>query len=538
MSCKKVVSIALITVLVAVVLSGCSSTKTTEKASGAKFIRYSVGVEPETLDPRKSTGMPESKIECQLFEGLTTYAQGDKIVPAAAEKWEISPDGLVYTFTLRSNLKWSNGDPLTAQDFEYSWKTTLSPELASKYADQLYYLKNSEAYNKGKGKAEDVGVKAKDDRTLVVTLHTPASFFPMVLAHHAYYPVHKKTVEANPKWATDFKGFVGNGPFVMTNWTHNSKIELAKNANYWDKAKVKMEKMELFLIDNNSTELSMFESGQLDMGDNPPRPEFDRLKKENKLVIFPYFGTYYMSFNVTKAPLDNPKVRKALSLAIDRETIVKNIAKGGEIPALAFVPPNAQDSKPGDDFRKVGGDYVKKNDLDTAKKLLAEAGYPDGKGLPPITIIYNTNELHKSVCEALQEMWKKNLGVNVTLANQEWKVFLNSRAKGDYQIARHGWIGDYLDAMTMLGLFVTNGGNNNLQYSNPKYDELIKIAQTSNDPNVRIKAMHDAEKLIVADDSALAPVYYYTQPSIMKPNLKGLVRSSLGQTYFKEAYLE
>lgn len=535
MQLKKYCALALVIVMLGVIVAGCSSQGTSSK--NEKFLRFSVGAEPETLDPRKSTGIPESNIEAQLFEGLVTLGEGDKVLPAAAEKWEISPDGLTYTFFIRSSAKWSNGDPLTAKDFEYAWKSTLSPELASKYAENLYFLHNGEDYNKGKAKADDVGVKAKDDKTLIVTLRTPTPFFVMLTAHHAYYPVHQKTVKSNPKWSTDVKAFVNNGPFILTNWVHNSKIELAKNTHYWDKDKVKMNKMEFFLVDNNSTELAMFESGQIDMGVNPPRTEFDRLKKENKLKIFPYFGTYYICFNVTKAPIDNPKVRKALSMSIDREAIVKNVSKGSEIPAYGFVPPNAPDAIANEDFQKNSGNLIK-YDVEEAKRLLAEAGYPNGQGLPAIQIVYNTHEMHKAMMEAIQEMWKKNLGINVTLTNQEWKVFLSTRTKGDYQVARHGWIGDYNDANTMVGLFTTGNGNNNAQYSNPKYDELINTSMLTLDKNVRFKALHDAERLLVVEDAVVAPIYFYTRPAIVKPNLKGFISSALGQIYFKEAYLE
>ncbi len=529
----KLISLALAIVLAATLAAGCM---TATKPAG-KYLRYSAGTEPETIDPRKSTGSPEAIIEAQIFEGLTVLSDKDIPVAATAEKWVLSPDGLTYTFSLRANAKWSNGDPVTAHDFEYAWKSTLDPALGAKYAYQLYYLKNGEKYNKGQATADSVGVKALDDRTLQVTLEKPTPYFLSLTAFHTYYPVHRKTVAANDKWAVDPKTLIGNGPFKVTAWVHNSRLEFAKNEHYWDAAKVKMNKMEFILTDSATTELAMFENNQIDLGGNVPSGEIPRLVKEGKLRFEPLLATYFYCFNVIKPPFDNIKVRKAFTLAIDRDAIVRNVTRGRQKPALAWVPPGLADAAPGSDFRKTGGDFFADNDVATARRLLSEAGYPDGKGLPPVTLIYNTSEGHKAIAEAVQEMWRKNLGVNVTLANQEWKVFINSRTKGDYQVARHGWVGDYLDPMTFLDMFVSDSGNNDAQYKNPAYDSLVIKAKETNDQAVRMELMHQAEKLLM-DDAVLAPVYYYTNAVLVKPNIKGYVRSINGVFFFKEAYVE
>lgn len=512
-------------------LSGCGG------KTAPKHLRYSIGAEPETLDPRKSTGIPESTVQAQLFEGLTTIDAKNNPLPAMAERWEVSADGMKYKFFLRPGIKWSNGDPVTAYDFEYAWKTTLSPELGAKYSYQLYYVKNGEAYNKGLTTADKVGVKALDDKTLEVLLEKPTAYFLSLTSFHTLYPVPRRIVEANPKWAADPKTLIGNGPFKMVNWVHNSKIELVKNEQYWDAAKVKMPRLEFILTESGSTEVAMFDNNQLDMGDNAPPSEYPRLKREGRLQISPYLGTYFFCFNVTKPPLDNVKVRQALSLAIDRQAIITNVTKGEQRVALAWVPPGLADADPGSDFRQKGGDYLKDADIQTAKRLLAEAGYPEGRGLPPIELIYNTHDVHKAIAEAVQEMWRKNLGVNVRLANQEWKVFINTRSQGNYQIARHGWIGDYADPMTFLDMFESGVGNNDAQYKNPRYDSLIRMAKTSLNPEIRFKAMHEAEKLLM-DDAVIAPLYFYTRITMVKPNVKGYQRSVLGHVYFKEAYLE
>lgn len=502
-----------------------------------KHLRYSVGAEPQTLDPRKSTGSPEAIIEAQIYEGLTTLDHQAHPIPAAAQQWDVSPDGTKYIFFLRENAKWSNGDPVTSHDFVYAWQSALDPNLASEYAYQLYYLKNGEAYNKGMATAEQLGVKAIDDHTLEVTLEKPTAYFLSLLAFHTYYPVHRLTVQSNEKWAAKAQTIIGNGPFKITKWVHNSKIEFERNEHYWDAAKVKSNKLTFVLTENSATELALFENGLIDMGNNPPISEISRLTKENKLQIQPYLGTYFYCFNVTKPPFDNPKIRKAFSLSIDRQSLIKNVVRGQQTAALGWVPFGLPDAKASEDFRLVGGDLLKDNDLETAKALLASAGYPDGQTLPPVTLIYNTSEAHKAIAEAIQEMWKKNLGINVALANQEWKVFLTSRHKGDYQISRHGWLGDYADPMTFLDMFTSDSGNNDAQYKNPDYDKLITLAKNTSDPSLRITALHTAEKMLL-DDAVIAPIYFYTNVTMVTPHVKGYVRSVLGVIYFKEAYLE
>ncbi|HWR39299.1 MAG TPA: peptide ABC transporter substrate-binding protein [Patescibacteria group bacterium] len=525
-----------LSLLLIILLSGCGAPAANDKR-GEKPVRYALGSEPETLDPRKMTGSPEGQVAYQLFEGLTTQTHQGTIVPAAAERWEISADGLTYRFILRPAAKWSNGDPVTAHDFEFAWKSALSPELGSKYADQLYYLKNGEAYNTRKATADDVGVKALDDHTLEVTLQEPTAYFLSLCAFYTYFPVHKKTVTANPAWAAGPASLIGNGPFKLVNWVHNGKMEFVKNEHYWDIASVKSSRLEFAISDSDTTRLTLFENNQVDMAEAPPVAEIIRLLKEKKAIILPYIGTYFYDFNVTRPPFDDPRVRKAFTLAIDREMIVKNVTRGGQIPAMAWTPPGLPDARPGDDFRKTGGDFFKNNDIDTAKKLLAAAGFPDGKGLPPITLIYNTSEAHKAIAETIQEMWKKNLGVEIKLANQEWKVFINTRRTKDYQIARDGWIGDYADPMTFLGMFTIGNGNNNSGWKNEKYDALLKTAKISLDPAVRMQALHDAEALLL-EDMPLLPIYYYTQVLLIKPNLKDVIRNSLSGLYFKEAYVE
>lgn len=511
-------------------LAGC------DKAGGdSRIFRYALEAEPATLDPAKSTAIPESLVELQLFEGLTRLDANDQPAPGAALRWEISPDGMKYIFYLRPNAKWSNGDPLTAYDFEFAWKRALNPDTASENAYMLYPVKNGQAYNEGTASEDQVGVSAVDNHTLVVALEKPTAYFLSLVAFHAFYPVHQQTVTSNPDtWAINTKTLIGNGPFIVTGWIHNGKLQFAKNEHYWDAEAVKMAKMEWPIIDSQTTRLILVENNQVDMIVEPPVVEYDRLAQTGKIKVAPYLGVYYYVFNTKKPPFDNVKVRQAFALAINRASVVNNVVKSGKQPAYAWVPPGLINPATGQDFRAEGGLMAEENE-ELARKLLAEAGYPDGHGLPPITILFNTGEMHKAIAEAMQEMWKKRLGVTVTLANQESKVFLESRSQGDFQIARASWVGDYADPMTFMDVFKDAG--NDAKYTNPAYNDLVEEAQTSINQTIRMQKMHTAEKLLF-DDAVIIPIYYTTQPYIAQPTVKGYFWSVLGLADFKTAFVE
>lgn len=513
-------------------IAGCAQQKS-EKI--AQVIRFNNGTEPETIDPARSTGIPEANIEIQCFEGLTRLDKNSSPSPGIAKSWEVSKDGLKYIFHLR-DARWSNGDKLTAYDFEYSWKRALSPELAAEYAYQLYYIKNAEKYNKGKIKDKNlVGVKAIDEKTLLVELEYPTPYFLSLTSFPTYFPVNRKIVEKNPRWATRPETYIGCGPFKLVKWEHNHKMEFEKNENYWDAQNVKLEKLIFYLVEEASTELTMYETGKLDYADNPPVQDIERLKKEKILKTAPLLGTYYYKLNITKPPLNNRKVRRALALAIDRKAIVEKITKGGQVPALAFVPPGIIQA--GKDFRSEKRGYFKDNDVETAKKLLEEAGYKNGKNFPKLTILYNTSESHKMIAEAIQEMWRKNLGIEVNLKNQEWKVYLNTLQKLDYQIARAGWVGDYIDPMTFLDMWVTGGGNNQTGWGNREYDSLIKQAKKTKDLKKRLEIMHKCENILM-EEMPVIPIYFYTDLFLCRDYVKNVIKSPLGFVDFKYAYVE
>ncbi|SFL96216.1 peptide ABC transporter substrate-binding protein [Pelosinus propionicus] len=528
--CKKVLLVMMMLIMILGLTVGCSKSDNNEQ-----LLRYALEAEPATLDPAKSTAIPESLVELQIFEGLTRLDAKDQPAPGVAERWEVTPDGLKYVFYLRQNAKWSNGDPVTAGDFEFAWKRVLNPEFASENAYMLFSIKNAQAYNEKKAAADAVGVKALNEHTLEVTLEKPTAYFLSLAAFHSFYPVHPKTVTASPdKWANEVNTLVGNGPFKITHWVHSGQIHFAKNDQYWDTAAVKLTKMEWPISDSQSTRLSLLENKQVDMMVEPPVVEHDRLNKEGLLQISPYLGTYYYVFNTQKAPFDNPKVRKALTLGINRDALVKNVIKGGKKPAYAWVAPGLTNPATGKDFRDEGGNYAIE-DTELAKKLLTEAGYPGGQGLPPITILFNTGEMHKSIAEAIQEMWKQNLGVTATLTNQESKVFLESRTQGEFQVARASWVGDYADPMTFMDVF--KDPSNDAKYKNSAYNNLIETAQSTMDQSVRMQAMHDGEKVLF-DDAVILPIYYTTQPFVARSSVKGYFWSVLGLADFKTAYIE
>jgi len=489
-------------------------------------IRIGNGTEPRELDPATSTGVPESHIEDNLFEGLCSYDPFTlKPLPGAAESWQISADAKVYTFKLRKNLKWSDGKKLDANDFVYAWRRALAPETASEYAYQLYYIKNGEAFNKGKIKdAAQLGVVAKDAHTLVVMLEKPTPYFLNLTSFHTLYPVPRHVIEKHKGQGWTKEGnMVSNGPFKLVEWRLNKHIKLVPNPHYWDKDRIKIKTAYFMPIENENTEERAFISGQLHMTTTVPSikiPHYQKLKKRDpKNAVYhsdPMLGTYFYRFNVTKKPTNDKRVRKALSLAIDRRLIVDKIARGGQMPAWSFVPPDtAGYTYP----RTFLNESPTEKDLATAKRLMKEAGYPNGKGFPKIDLLYNTSEGHKKIAVAIQQMWKKHLGIEIGILNQEWKVFLNTVRALNYNISRAGWIGDYLDPNTFLDMYVTGGGNNDLGWSNKKYDQYIRKAAAELDHAKRLQYFRQAEDLLM-EDMAVMPIYYYTNNSLVSPKVK------------------
>jgi len=525
--------------LVSALLAGCGKPMTAvQKADKEQILLLGNGTEPEDLDPQVVTGVPEDCILRALFEGLVSQDPHDlHAVPGTAESWDISPDGKVYTFHLRKEAKWTNGEPVTADDFVQSYKRILSPALASEYNYMLFPVKNAEAYSKGEIKDfADVGFRALDERTLRVTLNDPTPYFLSLLNHYSWFAVPIHTIlkfgrfdERGTRW-TRPGNMVSNGPFRLKEWKTNSIIVVEKNPDYWDKDNVRLNGIEFFPIDNSSTEERAFRSGQLHITNTVPLPKIDTYKK-NEPNLFrndTYLGTYFYRINVTKPFLKQKELRQALSLAIDRESIVKNVTRAGEKPATSFTPPGTAGYFPKPELR---------TDIPAAKALLAKAGYPDGRGLPPIEILYNNDEAHRVIAEALQEMWKKNLGIDVQLTNQEWKVYLDAQRQLAYQICRAGWIGDYVDPNSFLDMWLTGGGNNESGWSNPEYDRLIAEAGRTTDPAARLAVFQKAESVLL-DELPILPIYFYTSKFLIQPSVKGWYPTILNQHPYKYVYLE
>ena len=500
----------------------------TSDASGKKIARIVSGSEPGSLHPALSQGTHESIILDHVFEGLMKRNENSEIVPGMAESYEVSEDGKTYTFKIREDAKWSNGDPVTAKDFEVAWKYALNPEAASQYAFQLYYLEGGQEYNEGTGSEDAVGVKAIDDKTLEVKLKNPVPYFLELCAFYTYYPVNSAAQEASgADWSKDGSTFVSNGPFVVTEWDHDSEVDLIKNENYYNKDAVKLDGIEFKLMDDLNTMWQMYENCELDIDYDMPTDVIGQLRQENspELTIAPELATYFYRFNTTEKPFNNVKVRKALNMAIDRQLIIDEVAQGGQTPAFATVPTGIADAD-GKEFRANGGNYFEEN-VDEAKKLLEEGLAEEGMTTADFTftILYNTSEGHKRIAEAIQQMWKDNLGIDVALENTEFQVKTEREHALDFQVSRGGWIGDYVDPNTFLDMFTSWSTQNDTGWTSDEFDTLITNAASELDPAKRMEELHKAEDVFMGDYVTM-PIYFYTRPYACKPYLTGVVKAA------------
>ncbi|MFE7061399.1 peptide ABC transporter substrate-binding protein [Sutcliffiella sp. NPDC057660] len=512
---------------------------TDEEDSSPKVLRLNNGSEPGSLHPALAQGTHDSWILEHTFEGLTKKnAEGD-IQPGMAKEWN-TEDGVTWTFTLKDDVYWSNGDPVTAEDFEYAWKHVLNPATAAQYSYQLYYLKGAEAYNSAEEGADlaaleaEVGVKAVDSKTLEVTLAQPTPYFLDLTSFYTYYPVNKKVQEANKDWALEAETHVSNGPFYLADWKHKESIAIKKNDKYYEKDMIKLDEVQFVIIDDENTAWQMYQADELDLVYPLPQDVQGQLMASDdaEFHIGPDLAVYYFNINNTEKPFNNAKIRKALSLAIDRQTIVEHVAQGGQTPAYSIVPPGIPDVN--GDYQENTGKLFEEN-VDEAKKLLAEGLEEEGLDkLPSFVYLYNTSEGHKAIAEAVQEMWRKNLGVETTLENVEFQVKLDSEQAGDYTVSRAGWVGDYVDPMTFLDLWVSDGPYNDARFKNSEYDELISKAKSTLDQAERMEAMHAAEKILM-DEMPIIPIYFYTKPYVLKPSVTGIYDPINSYPQFKYA---
>ena len=588
---KKTLSLLLSLVFVVSLLAGCGNPGTTTatptpdanpetsgtpapegtpapSADGPFEITLNIASEPQSIDPALNSAVDGAIMLGHMFEGLMKWKDSGVETPGAdgtctnaeltegqAESYEkvVNDDGTVtYTFKIRSDARWSDGKPVTAGDFVYSWQRLVTPETAADYNYMIDSVVNANEIMAGDMDPTELAVSAPDDSTFVVTLTSDLPYFLEVCAFPATFPVRqdvttKEDGTPNDQWTFDVATYLCNGPYKLTAWNHNSEIVMEPNEQYYDVANLGPDKITFKLMDDQNAMLSGFNSGELDFIEDVPQAELPSLIASGDLKIVDYIGSYYVCYQTQKAPFDDPRVRQAFTLAVNRTFIVDKVTQAGQVPANGFVPAGVYDAagSTGDDFRTVGGayysiegdaDYSYEANCEKARELLAEAGYPNGEGFPVVEYLYNTSDAHKAVAEALQNMWETELGVKVTLNNQEWAVFLQTRKDGNYSIARNGWIADYNDPMSFLDMWLTGGGNNDAQYANADYDAKIQEAKNTTDPAARMQLMHDAEDIIMGQDWALNPLYFYTQKYMLSDRVGGMFYTPLGYFFFSYAH--
>ncbi|WP_135381348.1 ABC transporter substrate-binding protein [Vibrio tasmaniensis] len=508
----------------------------TELAKVQELVRGN-GTEVATIDPHKSQGVPESHVIRDLLEGLVNQDGEGNTIPGVAESWETT-DNKTFTFHLRKDAKWSNGDPVTAEDFVYSWKRAVDPATASPYAWYMEYTKmvNAKDIVAGKKDKSELGVKAVDANTLVVELETAVPYFVMMMGHTTVKPVHKATVEKFGDQWTKPGNFVGNGAFSVDKWVVNERLVLKRNDQYWNNDKTVLNKVTFLPIENQVAEMNRFLSGEIDFTNELPTEHFKRLKKEHAedVSVAGNLCTYYYIFNTKKAPFDDVRVRKAISYAIDRNIVSDAILAQGQKPAYFLTPEITAGFNP---ELPAYGKMSQKERNEEAARLLEEAGY--GKDNPlNFNLLYNTSENHKKIAVALGSMWKKTLGLKVTLENQEWKTYLSSKDSGDFEVARAGWCGDYNEASSFLTLMKSNNTTGGVHYDSAAYDQIIDKALNSTSEEER-KALYLEAEALMANDMPIAPIYQYVKSRLLNPHVGGFPTNNAEDKIFsKDLYIK
>ncbi len=521
----------------ALTLAACGGSETrVERGNREGVLHFGNGAEPQALDPHIVTGVPEHNIIQALFEGLVTKnPETLEIEPGVAESWDISEDGTRYTFHLREDARWSNGDPVTAEDFRWSWQRALTPELGNQYNYMYFAIENAEAF--ATGEIEDfsqVGVEVLDRRTLQVQLNEPTPYFLQILDHYSTFPVHRPTLEAagSPtdrltQWAR-VDSMVSNGPFELTAWQVNDRIRVEKRESYWDAEAVDLNAIVFYPISNQVTEERMFRDELLHVTGTVPLDKISvyRQNEPELIEISPYLGTYYYMINTRREPFDDARVRRALAMAVDRQLLTDTVMQGIVEPAYAITPPGTLGYEPPRTFS---------HDPGRARELLAEAGYEDGEGFPTFEILYNTQDAHRRIAVAIQEMWREELGIDVELVNQEWQVYLENQQNMNYDISRRGWIGDYVDPNTFLDMFITGGGNNNTGFSDSRYDRIIsELAPAAQQRERRYELFREAETILM-EAMPIIPLYTYQSTHLKHPGVQGMPPNI--QDYFNYKYV-
>ena len=511
-----------------------ATSRTLQEANQHKILLLTEGSEPKTLDPQLSQGVTEHHIICGLMVGLVENDEYDqsKQVPGLSDHWEHNDDYSTWTFHIRDNARWSNGDFVTAQDFVNSYRRMLTASLGAAYSDALFIMKGAKDYYDGTLKDFDqVGVHSLDPHTLKIELIGPTPYFLSAILHTAWYPVHLSTIlkfgkidDRDTKWTLP-GNYVGTGPFILKVWRQNDVIEMVRNPLYWDAATVKLNGINFYSIENADTADRAFLAGQLHKTLDVPLDKIAYYRREHPelIRIDPYEGVYFYRLNIARKPLDNPKVRLALNLAVNRDQIVTDITRGKQHPATGFTPPGMEGYAPLDQIHY---------DPEQARRLLAEAGYPNGRGFPKFNILINTYQAHRVIAEAVQQMWKQELNIDVGIENQEWKVYLESQNQMNYDISRSAWIGDFMDPVTFLSMWQTGDGNNDTHWSNPTYDQLLDQAAHTADPVKRFDILHNAERLFLSEPPVVL-FYWYTHVYLLDPSVKNWYPLALDDHNYK-----
>jgi oligopeptide transport system substrate-binding protein len=512
-------------------IGGPSGTELAER----QVLHVGNGAELQSLDPHRSEDTASASVHRDIYEGLISEAPKGELIPGVASAWTISEDGKTYVFNLRPEARWSNGDPVTAEDFVFSLRRGVDPKTVSVYSYILTPILHADEITAGKRPPEDLGVRALDAHTLEIVLANPTPYFLGLLAHSMAYPVHRATLETHGDQWTRPGNLVGNGAFKLDEWVVQSHLKVVRNPYYWDNANTKIEEVWFHATEDQTAEMQRFRALELDMTEIIPAAQigFIRENLADELVIAPYLGSYYYGFNVTREPFkDNPKLRRALSLAVNRDIITKQILNLGQISSYGFVPPITGYMQQ----NMVEASWTQEKREAEAKRLYAEAGY--GPDNPLRTqIMYNTQEDHRRIAVAIQQMWKQVLGVEAEILNQEWKVFIDTRnQKRETQVYRQGWIGDYDDPFTYLELMRSTAGQNDTGYNNPEYDRLVAASQSAHDPQARMELLQEAERVLLAD-MPLMPLYIYVRARLVQPWVGGYESNIMDRHRHKYMYV-
>jgi dipeptide transport system substrate-binding protein len=532
----------LVSVMILFAMAACTATKDAGsgpekdngngKAKAEKVLYMNNSQEPTSFDPSIGFDAVSWNSLNNIMEGLTRLDESHQPKAATAKNWDLSKDGKTYTFHIRPEAKWSNGDDVKASDFVFAWQRLLNPETGSSAAFLGYFIEGAEAYNTGTGTADAVKVKAVDKKTLEVTLTSPQSYFLSVISNPCFFPINEKVATANPKWFAEASTFVSNGPFKLTGWNHDSDFTFTKNDKYWDVKNVKLDKVHWAMVNDQNTEYQMYKTGELDTSDVPSELA-DQLFKEGDVKVEDQAGEYFYRFNLTKEPFQNENIRKAFALAVNQKQMVDLVTKNKEKPAYGFVSYGFKDPS-GKDFRKESGELIK-TDVAKAKELLKK-GMEEEKytTLPEVTLTYSTSDVHKKIAEALQQMFKENLGVDVKLANMESSVFATDQKALKFQLSRSSFLADYADPINFLENFITGSSMNRTGWSNPKFDQLIIDAKKEKDEKKRYDMMYKAEKLLL-EAVPIIPIHFYNQVYLQNKNVTGIVRHPVGYLELKWA---